>query len=200
MTSEIDDILNDIENIKTRITKIKSEQTISEEKIEIAKEGKFESTVLSAKNDSTIEIRTIEICDYCHKKLETKNQNFGVCSKCSKKLCEKCFIEFRSQVICPDDLRRVYPLSREQFQVMLLVVNSIDKPKDISKITCISKNNVKNILSFMQASDYLARSGFWGSCMTSAGMEAFYAYSQFYGNENEMVRVTQELAKFVGRQ
>ena len=174
MTSEYDEILNSLEELQSRVRQLQSEQLVSSEKKEIAEEGEFASTTITAKDSATVERSTVEICDFCHKKLETATEDFAVCIQCKKKLCKRCSIEFQSRVICPDDLRRIYPLSRDQFKVAWMISNGIEKTNDIHNITGISKNAIREIKNFLLGADYACRHGFFGFCLTSAGTEAFF--------------------------
>ena len=172
------------------------EKIIDEERIEIADEGELESTKISqSEHDGrNVETRRITMCDYCLKKL---GDDFSLCFKCRKKLCKRCSIDFRNRIICPQDLRSIYPLSRESFKVLLLIANSIDNDGVIHKITRIPKKEVMEKLRFLEEAGYVDRHGFWGYCISETGLEAIHAYAQIFGGAGDMVQLDEEIKRFV---
>lgn len=171
------------------------EKVIDEERIEIAEEGELESNSI-AQSDSdgkTIERKRIMVCDYCLRKLES----FSLCFKCRKKLCEKCSVSFRNKIICPQDLRGIFPLSRESFKVLLLIANSIEDVGSIHKITKIPKKEVKEKIRFLLEAGFVDRHHFWGCCVSDTGLEAIHAYSQVFGGMGDMAQLDEEIKRFV---
>jgi hypothetical protein len=171
------------------------EKVIDEERIEIAEEGELESNSI-AQSDSdgkTVERKRIMVCDYCLRKLES----FSLCFKCRKKLCEKCSINFRNKIICPQDLRGIFPLSRESFKVLLLVANSIENVSAINKIAKIQKKEVREKLRFLLEAGFVDRHHFWGFCISESGLEALHAYSQVFGGTGDMVQLDEEMKRYV---
>jgi len=172
------------------------EKIIDEERIEIAGEGELESTTTSRneKDGYSVETKRVPICDYCLKKL---GDDFSLCFKCRKKLCERCSVDFRNKIICPQDLRSIFPLSRESFKILLLIANSIENVGAINKITKIQKKEVREKLRFLLEAEYVDRHHFWGFCVTESGLEAIHAYSQVFGGAGDMIQLDEEIKRFV---
>ncbi|MDE1764937.1 MAG: hypothetical protein KGI27_01550 [Thaumarchaeota archaeon] len=188
--------LGEIENRLSNLENGKSEKKIvKEDRTEIAEEGKLESSEMSKEN-GMVKVKRVPVCDHCGHQLSA----FSICKRCSKKLDEKCSIEFRKQVICPDCLRGIYPLSRQGFKIMLIVANSITNQGDITRISGIPKNDVKEIVQFLIGSGYLESHMIRGHRLSERGREALFAYSQLWGGTGDMQHLDGEIKRFVFEQ
>jgi len=196
MTAD-EEILKKLEEMNSRISKLEGSSTnekkiISEERTEIAEEGRLESKEI-AKDNGIVKVKRVPVCDHCGHQLSA----FSICKKCSKKLDEKCSIEFRKQVICPDCLRGIYPLSRQGFKVLLAHANDIRNHGDIHKITGIPKKDIKEIVQFLVGSGYLESHIIHGYRVSEGGREALSAYSQLWGGIGDMQHLDEEIKRFV---
>lgn len=194
--SEILRKLGEIENRLSNLESGKSEKKIiKEDRIEIAEEGKFESSEMS-KDGSMVKVRRVPVCDHCGNQYE----KFAICKKCNKKLDRRCSIDFRKQVICPGCLMGVYPLSRPGFKILLCHANNIRNNGDIHKITGIPKNDINEIVQFLEGSGYLDNHIIRGYILSERGREALSAYSQLWGGTGDMQQLDEEIKRFVLKQ
>ncbi|MEO9310263.1 MAG: hypothetical protein ABI337_08230 [Nitrososphaera sp.] len=196
MTAD-EEILSKLNQIESRLSKLEGngvteKKIIKEERTEISEEGQLESSEMSKEN-GMVKVKRVPVCDHCGHQLSA----FSICKKCSKKLDERCSIDFRKQVICPDCLRGIYPLSRQGFKVLLAHANGIRNHGDIRRITGIPKNDVKEIVQFLLSSGYLESHIIQGYKVSERGREALSAYSQLWGGTGDMQQLDEEIKRFV---
>lgn len=183
---EIEKRLSNLENGKSE------KKIIKEERTEIADEGRLESSEMSKEN-GVVKVKRVPVCDHCGQELG----KFSICKKCNRKLDERCSIDFRKQIICPDCLRGVYPLSRPGFKVLLCHANDIRNHGDIHRVTGIPKKDVKDIIQFLAGSNYLESHIVQGHSVSERGREALSAYSQLWGETGDMQQLDEEIKRFV---
>ena len=184
MTSE-EEILRKLDEIESRLSGLESgngsKKIMIEERTEISEEGNLESSEMAKENSKIVKTKRILVCDYCGKQITAIS---SICKKCGKKLCEKCSIDFRRQVICPQDLRSVYPLSRTAFKVLLMVANGITSTGLIHRISGISGKEAKDIIRYLWNAGFVEKSIFSGLKISETGLEAISAYGQLFGRED----------------
>lgn len=194
-----EEIIRKLDQIESRLSRLENGTTekkiIKEDRVEVAEEGKLESNEISKEN-GMVKVKRVPVCDHCGHQLTT----FSICKKCNKKLDERCSIDFRKQVMCPDCLRGIYPLSRQGFKVLLVHANSIRNHEDIHKITGISKKEVKEIVQFLVGSNYLESHIIHDYSLSERGREALSAYSQLWGGTGDMQQLDEEIRRFVSEQ
>lgn len=202
MTAD-EEILRKLESIESRLSKLETgtsdKKIISEERTEIAEEGRLESKELSKENSGVVKTTRISVCDSCGHNLQ-RDDDFFICKTCGKKLDEDCAIDFRNQTICPDDLRGVYPLSRPGFKVLLIVANNISDEGNVHRISGIPKKDVKEIIQFLLGSGYVESSLIYGRKTSERGREALSAYAQLWGGRGDMQQLDEEIKRFVSEQ
>lgn len=191
-----EEIIRKLDQIESRLSRLENgiteKKIIKEDRVEIAEEGKLESNEISKEN-GMVKVKRVPVCDHCGHQLTT----FSICKKCNKKLDERCSIDFRKQVMCPDCLRGIYPLSRQGFKVLLVHANNIRNHEDIHKITGISKKEVKEIAQFLIGSSYLESHIIHGHSLSERGREALSAYSQLWGGTGDMQQLDEAIRRFV---
>lgn len=199
MTSDIERILEKLEDIELRLQRLESIQSdgqvMSEDRTEIAKEGDLESETMTKVNDSMVTTKRIAMCDYCFGKID----QMSMCKKCGKKLCENCSIDFRNENICLQDLREIHQISRQAFKVILMVANGITGERDMCKVSGIPTDEVKGIVDMLRDSGYLSTSFLGGKRLTDTGMEAFYAHSQVLGGKDDMKDLDIRIKDYVSK-
>jgi hypothetical protein len=197
MVDEISEIMRRLDEIQERIESLEeNSHVISEERIEVAGEGELGGEVEEEKNDGTITRKLVPVCDYCGKQMDVK-QRFSICRKCSKKLCVRCAIEFRNQVICKKELDAAFGISRDDFKVLLMVGNGISGEGDMHTISGIPRGGLKHIVDGLKKRDYIEISWLGRKAMTASGREAFGCYSQILGGTADMRLLDREIARHV---
>lgn len=193
--TEFEEIAKKLEGIEDRLQNLESNKNvIEEERTEIASEGELESEETSLNNDTVVTIRRVAICDYCTKKKDI----FAICKKCKKKLCDKCAVDLRNQVLCPDDLRTILPLSRPAFKVLLLVANDIQGEADMHTLSGIPRKDIKEILTYLKSAGYVESSVIFNRKSPSdMGREAITAYGQIFGGMGEMAQLDRMIERYV---
>lgn len=195
-----EEILRKLDQLESRLSKLENNGTnekkiIKEDRIEIAEEGRLESSEISKEN-GMVKIKRVPVCDHCGHQLTT----FSICKRCNHKLDEKCSIEFRKRVFCPDCLQVTNPITRPAFKVLLCYANSIVGNSDVHEMTGISKREVKDIVQFLLGVGYLESSVFHGNSMSEKGREVLSAYSQLWGGTGDMQQLDEEIKRFVLQQ
>lgn len=197
MADAFSEILRRLDEMQTRIESLEGDShVISEERTEVADEGELGGEVMEERNDATITRKMVPVCDYCGKQMDEKQQ-FSICRKCEKKLCSKCSIEFRNQVVCKKDLDAAFGISREDFKTLLMVGNGISSDGDMHAVSGISKAELKRIIERLKGRDYIEVSWLGHKAMTASGREAFGCYSQILGGTADMRLLDREIVRYV---
>lgn len=195
MASELDEVLKKLETLEDRINNIENNsQVVSEDRIEVEEKGRLGSEVVENRNDSVITTKRVPVCDFCGKEIKS----FSICQKCEKKLCDKCSIEFRNQIICKQELQSIFPLSRQAFKVLLLVANNISDENNMNRLSGIPKKDLKEILGYLKGAGYMEFSAFFTrKSLTEMGKEALSSYGQILGGIGDMAQLDKEIARYM---
>lgn len=133
-------------------------------------------------------------CDNCGKK---DLVNYKKCDKHEFILCDKCSISNDNKILCPEDVREQLPISRDQFKILIVVVNNIVNEDTISEITKIPVQKVSKLIKILSDLEILNHSQATGLVLSVIGFLAIKLYSQFFGEENEMKELDEEIIKYV---
>lgn len=197
MVDAFSEILRRLDEMQARIESLEDDShVISEERTEVADEGELGGEVMEERDDATITRKKVPVCDYCGKQMDEKQQ-FSICRKCDKKLCPRCAIEFRNQVVCKKELDSAFGISSEDFEVVLMVINGISNEGDMHAISGISKGDLKHIIDGLKKRDYIECSWLGHKTVTASGREALGCYSQILGGTAHMRLLDREIARHV---
>lgn len=194
MSYDADQIVRRLEDMQKRLELLEgNSHIISEERTEVAAEGELENEITETRNNTAIMRHRIPICDYCGRQIDS----FSKCQRCGKKLCVKCSLDFRNQVICKQDLQKIFPLSRDAFKVLLVIGNGITNDGHIHKLTGIPKKNLHDMLQYLKGAGYADSSIFGGKMLTEMGREALGCYCQILGDSVDMKSLDEAIMRHV---
>lgn len=133
------------------------------------------------------------ICEICGK------ENLESHKKCDKHqflLCNKCTIIVDKKILCPEEIREMIPISRDQFKILLVIINEIKNKKDIENITKISSEKISKLIQILLDNEFLIDDKN-NLVVSHNGELAIRLYSQFFGDEKEMDELDEEVIKYV---
>lgn len=199
MSAELDEILQRLHEIEERLSDLENKKNVvGEDRMEIADDRELESEETAERGEATITTRKIPVCDICGKKLDDDLKELAVCKSCRRKLCKRCSIELRGQIVCINDLNRRLPLTRPAFKVLLLIANEIDRIGDIHRLSGIPVKTAKGIVSWLKGLGYIETSFILGTKRaTDLGREAICAWAQVWRGSGDMSYLDREMVRFL---
>lgn len=135
----------------------------------------------------------ISICEICGRK---DLQDHTKCEKHEFVLCDKCSITIGNRIFCLNEAREMIPISRDQFKILVAVGNEIVDADDIAKVTDIPFDKVPGLVQILLENNLLIKNQ-EELIVSKNGEVAFKVYSQFFGDEEEMDKLDEEVIRFV---
>ncbi|QLH08583.1 hypothetical protein [Candidatus Nitrosotenuis sp. DW1] len=174
------------------------DKPIIEEQQGVAEIGQLGGKSTSNKNGTIVKKTLFAVCDCCYDPLDGPP---AICPLDRKKVHSKCMIRMEQQPMCRDCLRRIRPLSKSSYKIMMLIL-MLCRLKDrraIQDFTSMLRDDI--ILSFtsLLESGYAARRGSSNVFdITEKGVNIMLAYETIYGVEKDVIALESQLREYIG--
>jgi len=192
--------------IETRLSELESQneppRTIFSEKRVVEAAGLLGGRELlaSSVDNGIVRVTRQPVCDNCGKALRIDEEEFSICHSCGKKLCQECGIRYSNMFYCLDCLRRIVPLTKGSYKVLVAIANEVTRISVISELTKMPRRNVESCLTELLNTNLTMKKGlaiFSKICVTDLGMEAIAAFREVYGSDDDIAQFDLELRKYL---
>ena len=182
-----------INRLEDKLTQLEYNKLILEERKLPAGLGEFAGKRYSRTADGGVvkEIR-IGVCDICGR----RSEEFNICVKCGRKLCELCSISFRNEIVCRDCLAALLPLTKQEYKILFAISKGINSPEDLAEFTKIKRNEVKVCIKSLAEKELIENSTFLFFSelkILDKGLEALAVYKQVYGKDEDVIQLEYEV-------
>jgi DNA-binding MarR family transcriptional regulator len=203
----LESICNALSQVSTKLTefderlnRLETSQALMIEQRIPAEIGQLGGKTLSTSVTGAVQRRiSLSFCDSCGKR--TEEANLILCYTCSHKVCKSCLVKLDVDFLCVQCLNNRVPLSKEEFKVLAVVTNEIEKVSEIGKITKMGKDDVRATISDLQQRNLVKKKGILLTSrleVTHDGLEAYGAYRSVYDANEDLKQFYNELAILLG--
>ena len=190
--NELDSRISFLESLK----KENNSQLLNEVNVP-EKVGLLGGKELLDSNNGLLRIIRVPCCDTCGKRL---GEEFILCCNCRKKLCKECSISHENKTYCADCLRKILPISKKSYKVLVCVANDVWMIRKILKISKIKKKEIKVSLEELKNLNLIEKRRmviFSIHRITHDGLVALYALKQIYGKDEDVKLFNSQLRNYL---
>ncbi len=192
-----------LDQIASRLSQVEQNngRTIMEERLLPESEGLLGGKrVLSSENGGIQKLTYIAVCDFCNTKLD--EASFIVCNNCGKKVCGNCAVSLNSRNICPCCFTSVYPITKQGYQLLVMLLKGISETWDMVEMTGISEEELTLQIKQLFESGYIVREGlsiFSKIIVNERGITASIVHSKLLSRDVDIIQFHERL-KALGEQ
>jgi hypothetical protein len=168
--------------------------TVIEERKVPEVEGLFGGRAVLNSQGGIQKVTYVPFCDYCHSPLD---ENFVICSKCKKKLCDNCKIFMEGRNLCPDCFKSEYPLSKDCFKVLAMLQSNVAE-EEMAEVAGMREEEIYDHMSQLFREGYIIREGisiFSKVTLTQKGFTAFLVYERLFEKDVDISYFKERLAR-----
>ena len=197
---------NRLTQVESRLSQLENQnerpQTIFSEKHVVEAAGLLGGRELltSPVDNRIMRVTRQPVCDSCGKALKIDEKEFSICHSCGRKLCQQCGIKYTNTHYCVDCLRRLLPLNKGSYKILVAVANEVTRASIISELTKMPRKNVESCLTELLNANLTVKKGvaiFSKRSVTDLGLEAIAAFREVYGSDDDIAQFDLELRGYL---
>jgi hypothetical protein len=194
LTRRLDQKLEDIER---RLKQLELGRVVLDEKKVLARERELEGkTYFQSENGGIVKEVRVPVCDLCGR----KSESFNACVGCGKKLCNSCGILFENKIYCADCLNEILPLTKQEYKVLVAIVNDLKSLDGIAVAAKIKKDLIMECEKNLEKKGLIRSKGFVFFKeieVSDKGLEAIATYRQLFGTQEDVAIFEKELRRLL---
>ena len=194
-------VLSNLEDLEKRVSSLEAnnsrEKVVFEEAHLPEEKGLLgRKTLISSVSGEVRKVFRHPVCDNCGRSL---NENFIVCLRCRRKICEKCAVKYEGKTYCPSCIRELIPLDKKDVKVLMLLSNRIRSISWITYFAGIGKEDIINSLTKLKAYNLISKTGLSvlsRMIVNDNGLSVLSAYLQIYRDDLDLVDLRRRINIF----
>jgi len=138
-------------------------------------------TIYKARDGRVMVVDRVSLCDVCSNPDMEKQH---ICHKCARKICDDCWVRFKGIHLCIECLMLQEPLVKNEFKVLLAVVQGISNTDKIARAVRTRKEEIQMAMRRLCGNGLIMLEGGLFSrkyVLTEKGEEILEAYQKVYG-------------------
>lgn len=197
----LNDLKKRLDEFEERIRRLETGQTniILDETAIAESEGLLGGKTLASVSGSIKKFIRLPVCDSCGRRL---GEDFTLCSKCGRKVCDQCVITLNAKSLCPQCFSETVPITKSDAKVLLCFACGMRRGEAISEITGLSTREVRSSKLKLMQLELMRKRGvsFLAKVeLSEQGREAAEALRRIYRKDRDFAKFVQILAEKVRR-